>query len=32
LIDNKFAWAAANKDRIVKKWKERYDGKTEPKK
>ena len=32
LIDNKFAWAAANKDRIVKKWKESYDGKTEPKK
>ena len=32
LIDNKFAWAAANKDRIVKKWKKRYDGKTEPKK
>ena len=32
LIDNKFAWAAANKNRIVAEWKERYDGKTEPKK
>ena len=32
LIDNKFAWAAANKNRIVAEWKQRYDGKTEPKK
>ena len=32
LIDNKFAWAAANKGRIVAEWKKRYDGKTEPKK
>ena len=32
IIDNKFAWAAANKDRIVAEWKKRYDGKTEPKK
>ena len=32
LIDNKFAWAAANKTRIVAEWKKRYDGKTEPKK
>ena len=32
LIDNKFAWAAANKNRIVAEWKKRYDGKTEPKK
>jgi len=31
LIDNKFAWAAANKNRIVAEWKKRYDGKTEPK-
>ena len=31
IIDNKFAWAAANKDRIVAEWKKRYDGKTEPK-
>ena len=32
IIDNKFAWAASNKDRIVSEWKKRYDGKTEPKK
>ena len=32
LIENKFAWAAANKTRIVAEWKKRYDGKTEPKK
>jgi iron(III) transport system substrate-binding protein len=32
LINNNFIWAAANKTRIVKEWKKRYDGKTEPKK
>ena len=31
-INNKFAWAAANKGRVVGEWKKRYDGKTEPKK
>ena len=25
LIDNKFAWAAANKNRIVAEWKKRYE-------
>ena len=31
LINNDFVWAAANKTRIVNEWKQRYDGKTEPK-
>ena len=32
MIKNDFAWAGANKARIVKKWTSRYDVKSEPKK
>jgi iron(III) transport system substrate-binding protein len=31
LIKNDFAWAAANRDRILAEWSKRYDGKSEPK-
>lgn len=31
IIDNDFAWAAANRDRILAEWTSRYDGKSEPK-
>ena len=31
LIDNDFAWAAANRERILAEWSRRYDGKSEPK-
>ena len=31
LIKNDFAWAAANRDRILTEWSKRYDGKSEPK-
>jgi iron(III) transport system substrate-binding protein len=31
LIKNDFAWAAANRDRILAEWSRRYDGKSEPK-
>lgn len=30
LIKNDFAWAAANRDRILAEWAKRYDGKSEP--
>ena len=30
MIDNDFAWAAANRARILKEWQSRYDGKSEP--
>jgi iron(III) transport system substrate-binding protein len=30
LIDNDFAWAAANRERILAEWTKRYDGKSEP--
>jgi len=30
LIDNDFAWAAANRERILAEWTLRYDGKSEP--
>ncbi len=29
LIDNDFAWAAANRDRILAEWQRRYEGKAE---
>ena len=32
MINNDFVWAANNKSRIVAEWRQRYDGKTEPKK
>ena len=32
MIKNDFAWAGANKSRIVKKWTARYDAKSEPRK
>ena len=32
MIKNDFAWAGANKARIVKEWTKRYDAKSEPKK
>ncbi len=32
MIKNDFAWAGANKARIVKKWTARYDAKSEPRK
>ncbi len=32
MIKNDFAWAGANKQRIVKEWTKRYDAKSEPKK
>ncbi|WP_119396003.1 putative 2-aminoethylphosphonate ABC transporter substrate-binding protein [Salinibius halmophilus] len=31
IIDNDFAWAAANRDRILSEWTRRYDGKSEAK-
>ncbi|MFO1036285.1 MAG: putative 2-aminoethylphosphonate ABC transporter substrate-binding protein [Geminicoccaceae bacterium] len=31
LIKNDFAWAAANRDRILAEWTKRYDSKSEPK-
>ena len=31
LIKNDFAWAAANRERILAEWSKRYDGKSEPK-
>lgn len=31
LIDNDFAWAAANRDSILKKWAEKFDAKSAPK-
>ena len=31
LIDNDFAWSATNRERIIKEWTKRYDGKTEAK-
>lgn len=31
LIDNDFDWAAANRERILKEWTKRYDGKSDPK-
>lgn len=30
LIKNDFAWAAANRERILAEWAKRYDGKSEP--
>ncbi|MEA2935810.1 MAG: iron(III) transport system substrate-binding protein [Variibacter sp.] len=32
LIDNDFAWAALNRERILAEWSRRYDGKADPKK
>jgi iron(III) transport system substrate-binding protein len=31
LIENDFAWAAENRERILAEWSKRYDGKSEPK-
>lgn len=31
MIDNDFAWAAANRDAILAEWSKRYDAKSEPK-
>jgi iron(III) transport system substrate-binding protein len=31
MIDNDFEWAAQNRERILKEWQTRYDGKSEPK-
>ncbi len=31
LIDNDFAWAAGNRERILAEWQKRYDAKSEPK-
>jgi len=31
LIDNDFAWAATNREAILKEWQARYDSKSEPK-
>ena len=31
MITNDFAWAAENRDRILKEWQSRYDAKSEPK-
>ncbi len=28
MIDNKFEWAAVNRDRILKEWQTRYDSKS----
>lgn len=30
LINNDFAWAAQNRERILAEWRKRYDGKSEP--
>ncbi len=32
MIDNDFAWAAANKASLLDEWRKRYDGKSEPRK
>ena len=32
MIKNDFAWAAANRERILKEWQNRYGAKSEPKK
>ncbi len=32
MIDNNFGWAANNRKKILRKWKGRYDAKSEPKK
>ena len=32
MIKNDFAWAAANRERILKEWQTRYGAKSEPKK
>ncbi len=32
MIDNDFAWAAANRERILKEWQKRYGSKSQPKK
>ncbi len=32
MIKNDLSWAAKNRDRILKEWTKRYDGKSEPKK
>jgi len=32
LMDNDFAWAASNRERILAEWAKRYDGKADPKK
>ncbi len=31
MIDNDFAWAAANRQRILEEWQNRYGVKSEPK-
>jgi iron(III) transport system substrate-binding protein len=31
LINNDFAWAASNREKILKEWQKRYDAKSEPK-
>lgn len=31
MIDNDFAWAASNRERILAEWSKRYDGKSAPK-
>ena len=31
MIDNDFQWAAENRERILKEWSTRFDGKSEPK-
>jgi iron(III) transport system substrate-binding protein len=31
MIDNDFAWAAQNRERILAEWQQRYDSKSEPK-
>lgn len=31
MIENDFAWSAANRDAILTKWQQRYDSKSEPK-
>ncbi|MBT3239194.1 MAG: hypothetical protein HN360_10575 [Rhodospirillaceae bacterium] len=32
MIKNDFAWAAKNRVRILNKWRDKYDSKSEPKK
>ena len=32
MIKNDFAWAAKNRVRILNKWRDKYDAKSEPKK
>jgi len=31
MINNDFAWAAANREKILSEWQKRYDGKSDPK-